>query len=351
DHTFWANGNLAVENELIRALESVNLPVIPVFTDCLKNKNLGSQGLLDCIRTFFMDCGSPRVSAIINLLSTINDPNEPVNEDREPFRMSIDLIKELNIPVFQPIIAYHQSLEEWRTLKGLVDDIPWAVSLPEYDGVIEPVMIGATFEKTGSDGTRTAIPERCDRVAGRIKRWIRLKNTPKSDRKVVFMLNNSPCHGVEATVGSASHMNGLQSMVNILHRLKDEGYTIDEIPENGQDLIRRILERRALCEFRWTTVQDIVAKGGAIAQVPTEDYCKWYDTLEPEFRKSVTSTWGDPPGEGMVFEGKLLITGISFGNVLVCCQPKRGCYGPKCDGRVCKILHDPRCPPPHQYLA
>lgn len=351
DHTFWANGNLAVETELIRALESRNLLVIPVFTDCLKDNNLGSLGLQECIRTFFMNCGSPRVSAIINLLSAINDPNEPVNEDLEPFRMSIDLIKELNIPVFQPIITYHQTLEEWRTLKGLVDDIPWAVSLPEYDGVIEPVLIGATFEKTESDGTRIAIPERCDRVAGRIKRWIRLKNTPKSDRKVVFMLNNSPCHGVEATVGSASHMNGLQSMVNILHQLKDEGYTVEDIPETGQDLIRRILERRALCEFRWTTVQDIIAKGGAIAQVPTEEYRKWYDTLEPEFREKVSSTWGEPPGEGMVFEGNLLITGISFGNVLVCCQPKRGCYGPKCDGRVCKILHDPRCPPPHQYLA
>ena len=32
-------------------------------------------------------------------------------------------------------------------------------------------------------------------------------------------------------------------------------------------------------------------------------------------------------------------------------QPKRGCFGARCDGQVCKILHDPDCPPPHQYLA
>ena len=53
----------------------------------------------------------------------------------------------------------------------------------------------------------------------------------------------------------------------------------------------------------------------------------------------------------MVHEGKILITGVRFGNVLVCVQPKRGCYGSRCDGQVCKILHDPACPPPHQYLA
>ncbi|MDD1727688.1 MAG: cobaltochelatase subunit CobN [Methanospirillum sp.] len=146
-------------------------------------------------------------------------------------------------------------------------------------------------------------------------------------------------------------MNGLQSMVKLLNSLAEEGYTISDIPEDGQALVKLILERRALCEFRWTTVEDIVKKGGAIAQITPEEYHVWYDTLDPEFREKVESLWGVPPGLGMILDGKILITGIRFGNALVCCQPKRGCYGPKCDGKVCKILHDPLCPPPHQYLA
>ena len=32
-------------------------------------------------------------------------------------------------------------------------------------------------------------------------------------------------------------------------------------------------------------------------------------------------------------------------------QPKRGCYGAKCTGEVCKVLQDPSCPPTHQFLA
>ena len=53
----------------------------------------------------------------------------------------------------------------------------------------------------------------------------------------------------------------------------------------------------------------------------------------------------------MVFEGKMVITGVRYGNAIVCVQPKRGCAGARCDGQVCRILHDPEVPPPHQYLA
>ncbi|MDD1729678.1 MAG: cobaltochelatase subunit CobN [Methanospirillum sp.] len=351
DRSFWVNDNLEVENTLIECLEHRGISVIPAFTDSFCDPGLGSIGLQDTIRRFFVKDEEPRVCGIIKLISPVTDPVTPVDEAKEPFIRSLDLIKSMNIPVFQPVVSYYQSLEEWKDLKGLTDDVPWAVSLPEYEGVIEPVMIGSNFERPGSDGTRVTIPERCGRVADRISRWIRLMRKEKADRRVVFMLNNSPCHGVEATVGSASHMNGLQSMVQILNRMKEEGYTITDIPEDGQALVNLILERRALCEFRWTTVEDIVAKGGALARITTEEYNAWYDTLDPTFKEKVNSVWGEPPGEGMVYEGTMLITGVRFGNILVCCQPKRGCYGPKCDGKVCKILHDPYCPPPHQYLA
>ncbi len=53
----------------------------------------------------------------------------------------------------------------------------------------------------------------------------------------------------------------------------------------------------------------------------------------------------------MVHENTILVTGISFQNALVCVQPKRGCVGAKCDGTVCKILHDPHVAPTHQYFA
>ena len=53
----------------------------------------------------------------------------------------------------------------------------------------------------------------------------------------------------------------------------------------------------------------------------------------------------------MVYKGEIVVTGINYGNVNVLVEPKRGCYGARCDGKVCKILHDPTVPPTHQCLA
>jgi len=53
----------------------------------------------------------------------------------------------------------------------------------------------------------------------------------------------------------------------------------------------------------------------------------------------------------MLYQGKIVITGVQYGNAVVCVQPKRGCAGARCDGQVCKILHDPDVPPTHQYMA
>lgn len=82
-----------------------------------------------------------------------------------------------------------------------------------------------------------------------------------------------------------------------------------------------------------------------------ELYLSDFSILTEEARQKMIQTWGFPPGDAMTANGKILITGLSFGNAIVAVQPKRGCFGARCDGAVCKILHDPECPPTHQYLA
>lgn len=142
-----------------------------------------------------------------------------------------------------------------------------------------------------------------------------------------------------------------------MKRMKEVGYEVYP-PESGKALIEEIMNKKALSEFRWTTVEEIVSKGGALALVEVEEYLEWFEELPEKTRERMILAWGNPPGEykngippAMVYEGKIVITGVKFGNVVVCVQPKRGCAGPRCDGQVCKILHDPDVPPPHQYIA
>jgi cobaltochelatase CobN len=132
--------------------------------------------------------------------------------------------------------------------------------------------------------------------------------------------------------------------------MKAEGYSVDS-PESGKELIEHIMEHKAISEFRWTTVDEIVNKGCALAQVGRGDYERWFDTREPGVKERTCEAWGSPPGEAMVYEDKIVITGVEYGNAVVCVQPKRGCAGSLCNGQVCKILHDPEVPPPHHYLA
>ncbi len=118
------------------------------------------------------------------------------------------------------------------------------------------------------------------------------------------------------------------------------------------------MSRKAISDFRWTTVGEIVKKGGTLAQVSKDEYMPWFNELPERTRLDIVRVWGEPPGEekdgvppAMVYENNICVTGVQYGNALVCVQPKRGCAGPRCDGTVCRILHDPHCPPTHQYLA
>jgi len=92
--------------------------------------------------------------------------------------------------------------------------------------------------------------------------------------------------------------------------------------------------------------------------ITKEHYDEWFITLDTDVKKKMCETWGNPPGEeiddvaaAMVYDNKIVVTGVQYSNAVICVQPKRGCAGSRCDGQVCKILHDPELPPTHQYLA
>ncbi|PMB78311.1 MAG: cobalt chelatase, partial [Fervidicoccus fontis] len=255
-----------------------------------------------------------------------------------------------------PVNSHYKTIEEWEK-EELNLDIGWAIALPEFEGVIEPIIISAQIEIEGDQRKRMPIVDRVKKLVDRIERWIELKRTPPKERRIAFILHNNPCASVEATVGSAAHLDSLESVVEIMRRMKEVGYEV-EPPENGKALIEEIMKRKAISEFRWTTVEEIVSKGGALDLLEVEEYLEWFNELPEKTKERMISAWGNPPGEykngippAMVYDGKIVVTGLRFGNVVICVQPKRGCAGARCDGQVCKILHDPDVPPPHQYVA
>ncbi len=347
--TYWANGDLGIVDSLIRELEK-DVDVLPAFCFGMGDRDLGAKSSGEVVEEYFQG----RVDGVINLQSIFHAGSA---------EQSVQILKRLDRPVFHPLTVYHKSEEEWRedSLGLSSSEVGWTVALPEFEGLIEPILAGVSAKNEIAAmeyECHQGVADRIEKIARRMKRWISLKNKPPSERKVAFILHNNPCASAEATVGSGAHLDTLESVARILASMKEAGYNIENLPESGKELISAIMERKALSEFRWTAVEEIISKGGALAMVEKEDYLAWFLTLPEDAQKKVCDAWGQPPGEerdgvppSMVFEGKMVITGVAYGNAIVCVQPKRGCAGARCDGQVCRILHDPQVPPPHQYLA
>ncbi|AIS51710.1 cobaltochelatase CobN [Thermoanaerobacter kivui] len=355
--SYWVNNNTAVEDMLIRTLEEKGLNVIPVFCYSVKDDGLGTRSAGEVVRQYFIKEGKPLINALIKLMSFFLESSKQEFDKKETASKGVSLLQELGVPVFEPVVSYYKTIEEWQEdPQGLNTDISWTIAMPEFEGVIEPIFIGAIERKDGFE-RRVPVEERIKKLVDRINKWIMLQLKPVQARKVAFILHNNPCASVEATVGGGANLDTLESVARILSCMKERGYDV-ELPADGKELIKTIMERKAISEFRWTTIDEIVNKGGVIKFMDVDEYCRWFDTLEPEVKKRITEAWGNPPGEemngvpaAMVYDGKIAITGVKLGNAYVCVQPKRGCAGSRCDGRVCKILHDPDIPPPHQYLA
>jgi cobaltochelatase CobN len=351
----WINGNRTLVDAIVRSLGGRGIGAIPVFSYGFVNRELNVAGNDETIELFFMQEGRPAIDLLLNLQSffLISLPKESVKGDIEA---GMRALRKLGVPALNGLVAHYQTEEEWRSNAHGLMTYAWSVAMPEFDGVIEPLILGAESREedpvTGVTVERyEPIAERLDHGITRIERWIRLKRKPKEDRKVVFILHNNPCASVEATVGSGANLDTLESTARILQRLEKEGYSISDPPTSGEELIKMIMERKAISDFRWTPVEEIVAKKGYLALLPEEEYRRRFQVFPPEVQADIIKTWGESPGEAMVHQGKIVVTGISFKNAVVCVQPKRGCLGARCDGQACKILHDPACPPTHQYLA
>lgn len=354
--TFWVEENLAAFDAIIDDIEGRGAGVIPVFSDGW----FGRVKNDDIIRQFFISDNQAKIEALVVYSAFfLKSRQQQAAIERES---ATDVLKQLNVPILKMIHAARQTEEQWRTdPQGLnLPQVIISITLPEFDGLIEPILVGGS-EGTGDYAPAEPFPGQVPYLVDRLMQWIALRSKTNAEKKVAFVLLNSPCKSVEATVGTAFGLDSLESMARIMQQMQAAGYRLDWVPENGRELIDEIMGRKALPDFRWTTIDEIVSKGGAADVVPLETYRQWFAAMPSDARDKVAAAWGDPDATRKLsgvqklsfglHEGNIVISGIKSGNVFIGVQPKRGCAGSRCDGEVCKILHDPEVPPPHQWLA
>ncbi|NLD91103.1 MAG: cobaltochelatase subunit CobN [Fibrobacter sp.] len=335
----------------IEPLQNNNMLPVPVFCDGSIASQFGitKHHLLDTLLT---ECGAGLASIWYALAAHASNTDDSQN----PFT-------KYNVPVFQIIRNYNQTPEEWALSDSGLSamSICFSLTKPEMMGCIEPTLLACNemIDMGGLAGKTykaVPVPERIEHLAKRTARLHKLRTMQNKDKKVVIMLHNAPCKSVEATIATAAGLDAAQSAVDIMQRLKQDDYFVNDIPDNGKALLELMLSRKAINEFRWTSTGEIHAKGGYIAKIFHEEYMQYFQQLPENLQARMIDAWGEFPGEAMVYgnDGSnpcILITGIWFGNILLMLDPKRGCQGPRCDGEVCRILHEPDIPPPHHWLA
>ncbi|NTW92897.1 MAG: hypothetical protein HGA40_05600 [Methanoregulaceae archaeon] len=269
--TSWAAGNVALEDMLIRHMEAEGMNVLPIFTYAIADESLDAKGMAQVVSEYLLENGVPVVDAMVKLIPFLFGAVRDNTSKSIAAESGIEVLKTFNIPVFSPVVTMYMTLEQWWESEGLSMDVGWSVALPEFEGVIEPVFVGTSRSEADGRKTRDALPDRCRKIALRVRKWIALAKKPPAKRKIAFILNNNPCAGTEANIGGGSNLDTLGSLALILQRMAHAGYHVTP-PDSGKELVETIQKKKAISEFRWTTVQDIVSHGGALALMDREHY-------------------------------------------------------------------------------
>ncbi len=97
-------------------------------------------------------------------------------------------------------------------------------------------------------------------MAGRLLRQTdQIDLLQKLDVPIIQLLR---AHGQTPDQWREDPPGGAAGHALLLRHLADAGYDVGDAPASGTKILETIMERKAVAEFRWSTVDEIVTKGG-----------------------------------------------------------------------------------------
>ncbi|MFZ2472896.1 MAG: cobaltochelatase subunit CobN, partial [Methanothrix sp.] len=367
--SMWQAEDLETIDSIISEIEANGANAIPVFLHTRKDEQLGSGGWEKAAKDYFMKDGRPIIDVLISTLMfslTVGSAAATSPQERDGNAITKDgaaedranksrsekegsILHELGVPVLKAMLNYYGTKEEWAaSFQGLKPmDVTINVAQPEFDGMLIGVPAGfrdpaGRDPLTGASLSRfKPMKERIEKLVRLALNWARLRHTLPSDRKVSIIFHNYPPR--DDQIGTAFGLDSPESVYRILCRMADERYRLDWLPENGQDLMRRILNG-VTNQKKFYSMESLLER--ADASVSREQYQSWFGELPKDVQERMIDAWGKPPGDLFVHNGFMIIPGIRNGNVFISMQPPRGLLeNPKA------IYHSPDLPIPHHYYA
>ncbi|NJP08307.1 MAG: magnesium chelatase subunit H [Leptolyngbyaceae cyanobacterium RU_5_1] len=330
--------------QLIRAFEQAGLIPLPIFINGVE----GHVAVRDLITTEYeqqqrqqgmnempsLSSAAVRVDAIVSTIGfpLVGGPAGSMEAGRQ-VEVAKRILSAKNVPYIVAAPLLIQDIHSWtrQGIGGLQSVVLYA--LPELDGAIDTIPLGGLVGET-----IYLIPDRVKRLTERLKHWIALRRAPAADRRIAIILYGFP-PGYGAT-GTAALLNVPRSLLNLLHALKDQGYTVSDLPEDGEALIEWVKQadeemgRRGDKgdegnegdeEISQSKIQNLQSKIAASATVNVRTLEDWLGYLRTSW---IERCWKSLTDTGIKTLGdEFLIGGIQLGNIWIGVQPPLGISG------------------------
>ena len=337
----WQYENLAGIDALVKGLEDQGLNTIPVFYSGVSYSIEGQQGTRIIIERYFTDHGRPRIDVLVactsfSVLSNSRTTYGVGTTDEENCYHSL-----LNVPVLYAMgVSGEYSDYESDKIGLKKKDFTNNVFFPEIDGDVITVPYVYTPMKAGTKKA-VPIPDRIESLANTARMWASFRRTPVRDRKVAILLYQ---HRADyGCIGNAAGLDGLESVADLLKRLSEEGYSVEDVPADGRALVGEILAN-VTNDLESLSSSEVKAKAAALVSEKT--YLAQYTRIPGWDREMTERSWGKAPGTMMVEGREIIIPGLVKGNVFIGFQPLRGMAE-----NFEQNIHDPELFAQHQYIA
>jgi magnesium chelatase subunit H len=308
--------------QLIGAFEAAGLTPLPIFINGVEGHVAVRDWMTTAYEAYQRKQGnvetlslSPEAVEVDAIVSTIGFPLVGGPAGSMEAGRQVEIAKKIltakNVPYIVAAPLLIQDIYSWtrQGIGGLQSVVLYA--LPELDGAIDTIPLGGLV---GED--IYLVPERVKRLTGRVKNWIKLKQTPPYQRKIAIILYGFP-PGYGAT-GTAALLNVPRSLVNFLNSLKEQGYAVGEIPENGEELIQKV---KAADEYN--ELQN--SNGNKPTTISVQKLEKWLGYL---LTNRIEKQWKSITESGIKTDGEnFYIGGIHLGNIWIGVQPPLGVSG------------------------
>ncbi len=327
----YLSGNTAAIAALCEALSERNLKPLPIYVSSLKEPDVQTELVHYCLSKF-----DQKVDVVLN---TTSFSLASLKTDTP----QVDLWEALNVPVFQ--VIFSGGLRKgWESgTQGLSPrDMAMNVVLPEVDGRIITRAVSFKAMQGQNSAIQTEIltyepvRSRINFVADLAAKWVDLKHTNIGDRKVALILANYPNR--DGRLANGVGLDTPASCLEILKALRNDGYTVGEIPETSDELMK-------LLTTGVTNDPEAYGSRQIYQSLPLAEYQAHFQELPELVQSGIQTRWGEPR-EVQTESKEFAIAGMQFGNIFVGIQPSRG-Y----DLDPTLNYHAPDLEPTHNYMA